>query len=214
VVKGIVLSVIRRRIDPADTYAKLGWLLVIGTIPAGILGLLFQDQFKSLFSSPVVVSLFLGLNGILLLCAELLRRKKAAGEDAQADEQIAAMGFSKAVKIGFAQALALFPGFSRTGSTLGGGLLVGLDHESSARFAFLLATPIILAAAVLKLPELIHNGGSYPIAPVVIGALISAIAAYLSVRFLTKYFKTKTLMPFAIYCLATGVLSALILLVR
>ncbi len=109
------------------------------------------------------------------------------------------------------QILALIPGFSRTGSTLAGGLLVGLSHEDSLRYSFLLATPIIGAAALLKLPELLVSGGWKAIDVAFLGAMAAAFAAYASVKFLTRYFKTRTLNPFAIYCLAVGILSLIVL---
>ena len=217
IIRGLGRSLAARRIDPADTYAKLGWLLIVATVPAGILGLLFEDKFKSIFASPLSVSIFLFLNGAILYGAEILRRRKISNGNLGAsdpDAQAARLSWSQSVKIGFAQALALIPGFSRTGSTLGGGLLVGLDHEAAARFSFLLATPIIFAAAVMKLPELLAGGEHYPVGPVILGALVSALGAYLSVKFLTKYFQTKTLRPFAIYCLAAGALSTFIFLLR
>ena len=132
---------------------------------------------------------------------------------------IAGISWSQSVKVGCAQALALIPGFSRSGASLGGGLLVGLDHEAAARFAFLLATPIIFAAGVLKLPDLLLPGQTYPFAtvigPLLAGSIAAAVGAYFSVRFLTRYFKTKTLKPFAVYCIAAGVVaSGLFLLLK
>ena len=197
IIKGIFRSLRERTIGKDDVDARLGWLLVVGTIPAGILGLLFEDKLKELFASPIYVSLFLALNGLLLLGIEWFRTRystKTATEPT----------WSQSVWIGCAQCLALLPGFSRTGSTLGGGLLAGLDHEHAARFSFLLATPIIFAAAVLKLPELLTGGAVGQFATILYGALAAAIAAYIAVRFLENYFKTKTLTPFGIYCLLVG----------
>src|SRR5262249_59856443 len=107
------------------------------------------------------------------------------------------------------EALALVPGISRSGVTMGGGLLVGLSHKDAARFAFLLATPIILAAAVLKLPDLAGSQGNGVRGPALVGALCSALSAYLAVRFLMRYFETRTLIPFAGYCLCAGTACAI-----
>ena len=197
--------------------ARLGWLLVLGTVPTGLLGLIFQSKLQSLFASPKYVSIFLVCNGIVLFAAEFLRKRKEAktageaiaGQAAAAKgTDLSAMSWSNSFKVGISQALALIPGFSRTGSALGGGLLVGLDHEDAARFAFLLATPIIGAAAALKLPHFLLHMHSYPAGPIFAGAFAAAIGAYFSVKFLLKYFKTKTLTPFAIYCILVGAASA------
>ncbi|HUO50545.1 MAG TPA: undecaprenyl-diphosphate phosphatase [Candidatus Paceibacterota bacterium] len=203
IIAGIFRSFAARRIDTSDTYAKIGWLLVAGTIPAGILGLLFQKQLESLFSDALYVAVALALNGLLLYGAEILRRST---EGAANDTQIAQLSFPRAIAVGTMQALALIPGFSRTGAAMTGALWSGLSHENAARFAFLLATPIIFAAAVLKLPDLFAGGGAI-VGPTVIGALAAACAAYVSVRFLLKYFETKTLTPFAIYCVCAGIFA-------
>jgi undecaprenyl-diphosphatase len=212
IITGIFRSLKTRTISKTDTYARLGWLLVVGTIPAGILGLLFQDSIKSLLSSPRLVALFLIANGIMLYAVERLTRttnRKTPNGSEASDTVIAKTSWANTIKIGFAQCLALIPGFSRTGASLGGGLSFGLNHKDAARFAFLLATPIILAASVLKLPELFGN--HFPLGPIFVGFIVSGIGAYLSVKFLTNYFKTKTLMPFAAYCVIVGVILVLVL---
>jgi len=221
IIAGMGRSLKARYVDPDDGYARLGWLIVVATIPAGVLGLLFQEKLQALFASPIAVSAFLLLNGLLLYGAESLRKRRATGADretasasAHSDEQISRISWASSVKVGCAQSLALLPGFSRTGATLGGGLMVGLDHPNAARFSFLLATPIILAAAVLKLPELFAPGTAYPLGLILAGALAAAIGAYLSVRFLSRYFETKTLKPFAYYCAAAGLISLVVLLSR
>ena len=206
IIKGLGRSLRDREITDPD--AKLGWLLVVGTIPAGILGLLLQDSLRKLFASPEYASIFLALNGLLLYGAELLRRRAPVVADDN-DERIAeTVGWWQGFTVGAAQAIALIPGFSRSGAAMGGGLLVGLSHKDAARFAFLLATPIILAAAVLKLPELAGSEGNGVRGQALVGALCSALTAYLSVRFLMRYFETRTLMPFAIYCGCAGVAFA------
>jgi undecaprenyl-diphosphatase len=208
IVKGVGRSLRDRQIAPDDTDAKLGWLLVVGTIPAGILGLLLEHKLRSLFTSAESAAIFLMLNGLLLYGAERLRRRAPAVEEASdevADARIAEqVGWKESAGIGSAQALALIPGFSRSGATMGGGLLAGLSNEDAARFAFLLATPIIAAAAVLKLPDLLGSTGNGVRGQTLVGALCAALTAYLSVRFLMRYFHTNRLTPFAIYCFCAG----------
>ena len=204
IVKGIGRSLRDRGIDPADADAKLGWLLVVGTIPAGILGLALEHKLRSVFASPQSAAIFLTLNGLLLYGAELLRRRApqtAEDDDVRIARQVS---WLDAALVGAAQALALIPGFSRSGATMGGGLLVGLSHKDAARFAFLLATPIIGAAAALKLPELFGSDGNGVRGQALVAALCSAFTAYLSVRFLMRFFETQTLVPFAIYCFCAG----------
>ena len=204
ILKGLGRSLRDRGIAPDDTDAKLGWLLVVGTIPAGILGLLLEHPLRNVFASAKSAAFFLMLNGLLLFGAELLRRR-APQMDADDDARIArTVGWSGAFAVGAAQAIALIPGFSRSGATMGGGLLVGLSHKDAARFAFLLATPIIGAAALLKLPELFGHEGDGVRGQALVAALCSAVTAYLAVRFLMRFFETQTLTPFAIYCLAAG----------
>jgi undecaprenyl-diphosphatase len=214
IIKGIVRSLRERVIDQTDTYAKLGWLLVVSSIPAGILGFLFQKKLQILFASPQSVAIFLILNGVLLYGAELISRKKIETQNVHNDEHIAKMSWMQGIKVGLAQCLALIPGFSRTGSTLCGGLLIGLSHEDAARFSFLLATPIIFAAAVLELPKLATVHDIHSIGPTIVGSVVAGIAAYFSVRFLTNYFKTKKLTPFAIYCVIIGIGTSLLFLLR
>ena len=204
IVKGIGRSLRDRGIAENDTDAKLGWLLVIGTIPAGLLGLLLEHKLRHVFASPRSAAIFLILNGFLLAGAEVLRRRAAQVEkddDARIARQVGWLG---AFGIGAAQALALIPGFSRSGATMGGGLLVGLSNKDAARFAFLLATPIIGAAAALKLPELFGHQGDGVRGQALVGALFSALTAYLAVRFLMRFFETNTLIPFAVYCCLAG----------
>lgn len=209
IVKGLGRSLRDRGIDPADTDARLAWLLVVATIPAGILGLLLENKLRHVFASARSAAFFLILNGFLLYGAELLRRRAPQVEEDD-DARIARqVGWGGAFGVGAAQALALIPGFSRSGATMGGGLLVGLSNKDAARFAFLLATPIIGAAAVLKLPDLFGSAGNGVRGQALVGALCSAATAYLAVRFLMRFFETNTLVPFAIYCVAAGLAATL-----
>ena len=170
---------------------------------------MLQDALRKLFASPEYASIFLALNGVMLFGAEMLRRRAPETTDDD-DARIAQkVGWWQTVTVGAAQAIALIPGFSRSGAAMGGGLLVGLSHRDAARFAFLLATPIILAAAVLKLPELAGPQGNGVRGPALVGAICSAVTAYFSVKFLMRYFETRTLTPFAIYCLCAGTACAI-----
>jgi undecaprenyl-diphosphatase len=209
---GIITSVSQGTIITSPD-ARLGWLLVIGTIPAGLVGVVFQKKVQGFFASPSLVASILVLNGALLLAAEFLRRKaKNAAGILDADERIAKeISWRQSAEVGIMQVLALLPGFSRTGSTIAGGLIAGLAHEDALRFSFLLAIPIIAAAAALKLPLLFASRNTPAIATALLGAMFAAVASYLSVKFLTSYFKTRTLIPFAIYCALFGALSLLIL---
>jgi undecaprenyl-diphosphatase len=211
ILRGLGRSIRNRGIAPDDHDAKLGWLLVAGTIPAGILGLALEHMLRKAFASAESSAIFLTLNGALLYGAELLRRR-APQTDTDDDARIAKqMSFRQAVGVGAAQALALIPGFSRSGATMGGGLLVGLSNKDAARFAFLLATPIIGAAAVLKLPELFGHQGDGVRGQALVGSLCSAVTAYLAVRFLLRFFETHKLTPFAIYCALAGAVCAIVI---
>lgn len=208
ILKGLWRSLAERRVKPDDVYARLGWLLVAGTIPAGILGLLLDEPLQSLFASAQLAALLLAANGIILFIAEKLRKRANQREAAaQSDAHIAALGWHHAIGIGAVQAGALLPGISRSGASMAGGLIAGLNNEDAARFSFLLATPIIGAAALLKLPGLFQPSVAPLWGAIIIGSLCAAMAAYVSVRFLVNYFQTKTLKPFAVYCLVTGLLS-------
>jgi undecaprenyl-diphosphatase len=204
IVKGLGRSLRDRGIAEDDADAKLAWLLVMGTIPAGILGLLLEHKLRSVFASSTSAAVFLALNGALLFGAELLRRRAPQAEQDD-DVRIArTVSFRDAFLVGAAQAIALIPGFSRSGATMGGGLLVGLSNKDAARFAFLLATPIIGAAALLKIPDLLGPHGDGVRGQALVASLCSALTAYLAVRFLMRFFETNTLTPFAVYCAAAG----------
>jgi undecaprenyl-diphosphatase len=210
--RGLGRSLAARQIAPEDSDAKLGWLLVVGTIPAGVLGLLLEHPLRSLFASAQSAAAFLIVNGILLLLFERWRRRPPRpGENVgDSDARIAKLSWRQAIGVGTAQAAALVPGISRSGITMGGGLLFGLSNEDAARYAFLLATPIIGAAGVLKLPDLLGSTGNHVRGQALVGALCAAATTYLAVKFLLKYFETNRLTPFGIYCIAFGLLCTLI----
>lgn len=205
IVRGLGRSLRDRQIAADDTDARLAWLLVIGTIPAGILGLLLEHPLRNLFVSARSAAFFIAVNGLLLLGFEAMRRRAPKPETGDADERISdRLSWRAAFGVGTAQALALIPGISRSGVSMGGGLLAGLSNEDAARYAFLLATPIIGAAAILKLPDLIGPSGNGIRGPALVGALCAAASAYVSVKFLMRFFETNRLTPFAIYCLVVG----------
>jgi undecaprenyl-diphosphatase len=210
IVRGIFRSLQAREIAPSDADARLGWLLVVGTIPAGIIGLLLEHPLRDLFASATSASFFLMVNGFLLYGAEMLRRRAPGPDESRPDPdaRIAReLTWREGLGVGVSQALALVPGISRSGATMGGGLLAGLSNEDAARFAFLLATPIIGAAAVLKLPVLFGSDGDGVRGQALVASLCAAVTAYLSVRFLMRYFHTNRLTPFAYYCAAAGAAS-------
>lgn len=217
VLAGFVSSVRHRRIQTSDE--RLAWLIVAGTIPVGLAGLLLEQLFRTTLGKPIPAAVFLILNGITLYAAEVLRRRTAPvnspetspdtdGEPVHGDEAIdgrlAQLPMAQGVLIGSAQILALLPGISRSGIAMVAGLWRGLSHEDAARFSFLLATPIILAAGVYKIPELFGPLGAGIGGQVLAGSIASFVCAYLAVRFLTQYFQTRTLTPFAIYCALAG----------
>jgi undecaprenyl-diphosphatase len=236
IVSGLVRSLRRRRIDPADPDERLGWLLVVATIPAGLVGVAFEHALRTLFAKPLAAAVFLTCNGVILLAGERLRRRtpdaqrlaarldperlasiargpkdpvvvpgRAARSAQRRTGELASLAFGEALLIGASQILAFFAGISRSGVTMVAGLSRGLSHEDAAHFAFLLATPIILAAGVYKLPDLLGPNGDGVRGQILAGSLVAAVAAYLSVRFLTRWFQTRTLTPFAIYCLVVGI---------
>src|SRR5690242_10725100 len=197
---------------------RLAMLLMTGTLPAAVLGVFLENRIKSLFASPYEAAVFLVVNGFLMLGAELLRRRaerRAKLQDRPREEQeerftdAAHISFVAAALVGACQALAFLPGISRSGVTIGGGLLAGLRHEEAARFSFLLATPVILGAGIVEVPSLFAKG--IPIAEYLAAAALSGIAAYASARFLLRYFRSGRLDPYGLYCIAAGLVSLALL---
>ncbi len=254
-VTGFFGTIARRRI--ATDAERLAWLIVVATIPVGILGLAFEHEFRVLFAKPLAAALFLMANGVILLAGETYRRRNvaraaapmpatpqgssratrpagaarpalaaaaaahAAGApavrfrddaivpmDAGAEHALAGIGWVSSGVIGGAQALALLAGISREGVAMVGGLFRGLDNENALRFSFLLSTPVIFAAGILKVPDLTGPLGAGIRGPVLAGAVAAAGASLFAIVFLSRYFKTRTLLPFAVYCLAFGLVSA------
>jgi undecaprenyl-diphosphatase len=208
IIRGFFRSIRRRHVETSDE--RLAWLLVIGTLPVGLFGLVFEHSLRTVFAKPLAAAIFLTINGLILYGGERLRRKaptRAAGAAAAPSRALDTLEYREGLAIGASQIGALFAGISRSGITMVGGLLRGLDHEDAARFSFLLATPIILAAGVYKLPDLLGHNGDGIHGQVLVGSIVAGLAAYASVRFLTRFFETRTLTPFAIYCLVFGGLS-------
>ncbi|HEY2600018.1 MAG TPA: undecaprenyl-diphosphate phosphatase [Thermoleophilaceae bacterium] len=210
ILAGLGRSVARREIS--DTDERLAWLLILGTVPAGIIGLALEHKLRDLFASPASAAAFLIVNGVLLLVFERLRKRAPQpGENlGDSDERLSKLHWKQALAVGTSQAAALVPGISRSGVTMGGGLLVGLSNEDAARYAFLLATPIIGAAAVLKLPELFGSDGKGVRGPALVGALAAAVTTYLAVKFLLRYLETNRLTTFGVYCIGAGVICSVV----
>lgn len=209
IIGGFVTSVRDRQVRTLDQ--RLAWLIVLATIPVGLVGLLFEHTFRTTLGKPVPAAIFLVANGVLMFVGERLRRKQshdapgsATAPLADLDATISQLPMSDGVLIGSAQILALLPGISRSGATMVAGLARGLSHQDAARFAFLLATPVILAAGALKIPDLFGPLGDGIHGQVLAGSAAAFVCAYLAVRFLTRYFETRTLTPFAVYSVLAG----------
>jgi undecaprenyl-diphosphatase len=200
IIRGLGTSVRHRRVSNADE--RMAWLLILGTVPVGVVGLVFEHGLRTLFAKPLAAAIFLTINGLILAAGERLRRRATARV---ADHPT--IETTDAVVVGSAQIGALFAGISRSGATMVAGLLRGLDHEDAARFSFLLATPVILAAGVYKLPDLFGPNGDGIRAQVLVGSVVAGVCAFAAVKFLTRFFRTRTLVPFAIYSLVAGVAS-------
>ena len=193
---------------------RLAMLLLVGTVPAGVAGLLLEVPLKQLFATPRAAAGFLVLNGLILLGGELLRRRSERQGGSREEQEMQfkeaeQISFRAAAVTGMAQALALLPGISRSGVTMTGGLLAGLRHQEAARFSFLLATPVIAAAGLLEVPQLLHQPG--PLGLYAVSAVVAGVAAYLSARFLIRYFRSGRLDPYGWYCGALGLVALALL---
>lgn len=209
----LLLAVLGRPTErPREDELRLLVLIIIATIPAAVVGFVLNKFLRGLFGVPTVAAVFLIVNGFVLFAGERLKRRSTG-----ASAELTALRWRGALMIGLWQCAALIPGISRSGVTMVGGLLVGLHHKEAARFSFLIATPIIIGAAVLEVPKLLHHdaatGGGITGLSIVAG-IIAGITAYLSIAFLMRYFKThdfEALDPFAWYCWAAGALSLVLL---
>jgi undecaprenyl-diphosphatase len=217
IVTGFVRAAVRGRVDGPDE--RLAMLLALGTLPGGAIGLYLAPYLTRLFATPRVAAAMLIVNGGILIGAERLRRRSerahATREEQEHDfKEVSQIGVAAVAVVGVAQALALVPGISRSGVTMAGGLLAGLRHTESAKFAFLLATPIIGAAGLLEVPELFQQDPPLSVGTMgvyLLAAVLAGAAAYLSARFLVRYFKSGRLDPYGIYCAALGAVGLLLL---
>ena len=216
IITGFFRAAVRGKIQTADE--RMAMLLVVGTVPTALVGLFFKESLTRLFASPRIVAGFLVLNGLMLLGAEVLRRRderRAAHaatvrlELEQTYRRAGDLTFRAALLVGMAQILALLPGFSRSGATMSGGLLAGLRHQEAARFSFLLATPIIFGAGIVEVPLLFRPG--VPLGLYTAAAVLAGLAAYGSARFLIRWFKEGRLDPYGWYCVAAGLVSLALL---
>jgi undecaprenyl-diphosphatase len=249
IIGGFFSSLRNRRIETVDQ--KLAWMIILATIPVGLVGLVFEHEFRVLFAKPIRAAIFLIINGLILFAGEKFRTRRSLAADAeieteedlaerraagsgvamhasgqravkqleasravQADQRLTAVGYLQALVIGSSQILALLAGISRDGVVMVSGMFRGLSRQDAARFSFLLSTPVILAAGVLKLPDLTGTLGKGIHGQVIVGSILSGVGAYLSVRFLMKYFQTRTLTPFAVYCVVAGLASVIYLSVK
>jgi undecaprenyl-diphosphatase len=243
IIGGLFSSIKHMKVETTDQ--KLAWMIIVATIPVGLVGVLFEHTFRVIFGVPYRAAIFLFINGLILFAGERFRTRKSLAADQQAqaerqeeqehqrelvnagrvgshasgqramrqqqvddaiksDRRVTVFSFMEALIIGSAQCLALLAGISRDGVTMVAGMFRGLSREDAARFSFLLATPVILAAGVLKVPDLLGHLGNGIRPQILAGSVVAGVGAYLSVRFLMKYFQTRTLTPFAIYCLVVG----------
>ena len=288
IIGGFLSSIRDRRVETVDQ--KLAWMIILATIPVGLVGVEFEHAFRVLFGKPVRAAIFLVVNGLILLAGEKFRTRRSLAADAeladaaepsgrraaprarvagaevpgatvagaavspaaggggatlggmapgatvrpvamhasgqraarqlevaravQADQRLTAIGYVQALIIGSSQILALFAGISRDGVAMVTGLFRGLSRQDAARFSFLLSTPVIFAAGLLKVGDLFGPLGNGIRGQVLVASILSGVGAYVSVRFLVKYFQTRTLTPFAIYCLVFGLASAIYLSVK
>lgn len=199
----------KRRAETANE--RLAWLIIVASIPAGVFGLALEKQLRTLTAKPEVAAIFLIVNGFVLFGFEQVRkravvRELAIREGTKPDgaRRLETLEYREALVVGVAQSTALVAGISRDGVTMGTGLSRGLDHSDSARFAFLLATPIILAAGIFKMPDLLGHLGDGIRGQALVAMAVAAVTAVFTVAFLVKYFKTRTLAPFGVYCVLFG----------
>ena len=259
IIGGFFSSIRHREVQTRDQ--RMAWMIILATIPVGLVGVVADKPFREIFGKPIVAGVFLIINGVILYCGERFRpassiradqeiaaqrqqalmpapagvrrqpvpagpgmarqARHASGQQAvrqeelvqavQADERLSRMGYLRALLIGSSQIFALLAGISRDGITMVTGMSRGLSREDAARFAFLLATPVILAAGVLELPKLTGPEGNGIHGQILLGSILSGVGAYVSVRFLMRYFQTRTLTPFAIYCFVFGLLAVVYL---
>jgi undecaprenyl-diphosphatase len=212
IVRGFFTAAVRGQMKTESE--RLAMLLLAGTIPAAVLGVFLETRIKSFFASPYAAAVFLIANGLLMFGFEAMRRRRETPGESRTDQEAhfgdaERISFRAAAVVGACQALAFLPGISRSGVTIGGGLLAGLRHEEAARFSFLLATPTILGAGIVEVPQLFT--ANVPLAEYVAAAILAGVAAYASARFLLRYFRSGRLDPYGWYCVAAGLVSLALL---
>jgi undecaprenyl-diphosphatase len=218
IIRAFFVTLGKRRIETSTE--RLAWLIIAATIPVGILGLVLEHPIRVALAKPGFAAIFLMVNGVMLIYAERYRRRaevrelaRREGLNAEGGRRLDTLDFKEAGVIGAAQSLALIPGMSRDGVVMTAGLVRGLDNSDAARFGFLLATPIILAAGIAKLSDLTGPLGAGIRGPAIIAAIAAAISAIITVHFLTKYFEKRNLIPFGIYCLVFGAFMLLFVII-
>ena len=206
---GAAIKSVNRQIGKsANSTSEAGrvWLILLGTVPAALIGYLLEDFFEEMFARPIAAAGFLLITAALLAASERLGRRQ---------RDLDTLNWLDALLIGLAQALAIFPGISRSGSTIAAGLARGLRRESAARFSFLLATPIILGAGLFKVTDLAQAGGLAAQAPVLVAGFVSAgVVGFGCIHLLLRYLQRRPLYPFAIYCAAGGIVCLLVAIAR
>lgn len=202
VVGAVVRSIVRGRLSD-DRDERIGWLLILATVPVGILGALLEKPVQASFGAVAPAAIFLTANGLLMFAGESLRARQRADLH-RADKPLERLTWMQSIFVGFGESLALMPGISRSGASMVAGLLCDLDHEDAAKYSFMLATPVILAANLLKIPDLLAPSAHVILLESIYGGILAGLAAYASVAFLTRYFKSNNLRPFGWYCLIVG----------
>jgi undecaprenyl-diphosphatase len=218
IIRAFFVTLGKRRIETPTE--RLAWLIIAATIPVGLLGIVLEHPIRDALAKPGFAAIFLMVNGVMLIYAERYRRSaevrelaRREGLNAEGGRRLDTLDFKEAGVIGVAQSAALIPGMSRDGVVMTAGLVRGLDNSDAARFGFLLATPIILAAGVAKLSDLTGPLGAGIRGPAIIAAIAAAISAIITVHFLTKYFEKRNLIPFGIYCLVFGAFMLLFVII-
>jgi len=202
IARALAASIARGTLS-ADPDERVAWLLVAGTLPVALLGVFLEQPVRRFFGSSAIVAVFLILNAFVMFAGEALRRRELTG----GTRPLVTLSWADGAKVGFAQAAALLPGISRSGASIVAGLLLRLSHDDAARYSFLLATPVIVAASVLELPKLLAPQAHAVLAQSAVGGVLAALTAYASVAFLTRWFHSHDLRPFGWYCLIFGTLA-------
>ena len=205
IVRGVLVGLAQRQ-PLATAPARMGWYIVLGTLPAVVFGLLLKDFFEAVFSAPVVVAALLLGTAAILTAAERLGRRTRTTHD---------LGWLDALVVGFWQVIAMMPGISRSGATIGGAMLRGFDRPAAARFSFLLSVPALLGAGILAIGDLLEaNSLAADLPALVVCFVAAAISGYLCIRWLLGYLQRRSLTVFAVYCALFGLFNLAIAWIR